>query len=353
MDNNNNNTKGITQKYENFVIQNADQINNLESAIRSMTYILPGKYKNTEFISEAVYGVLNMVSLYHDSILASKIKSNRAIPFNRYSRYMLNSSKYYKRIAYFLTIIQSIEGLIEIGVQKRYGEKLKYKIVTQIEVIKACCRMILVYLSSNRMLLSSPLPETNINPNTVSMVISEENKNTWVGPRTGKKIKNINTLKAIRNPQNITDYVMTQALNPDTACDANYLVKPLSKLRTLGELIYILRPVVYIILLRKYGKQSWKPWLVSLMLESFSYTLSTDIVFNTQLTKLEQKEYKRRLYLLKYYLIRKPLFDDITKPYINSLVNTVKKIPIISLVSGILEYNLHNWDNNYFATSSF
>lgn len=41
----------------------------------------------------------------------------------------------------------------------------------------------------------------------------------------------------------------------------------------LSDLIHILRPVIYTILLRKFGRGSWKPWLVSLAIDLWSWRL--------------------------------------------------------------------------------
>jgi len=98
------------------------------------------------------------------------------------------------------------------------------------------------------MLLSTPLPERKTDPSIIVKKEKEENKTTWTGQRTGKRIKNLEFLNTARNSQNVTDYVMSQALNPDSACDAKDLVRPLPIFRTAGEVLYILKPVVY----RKY-----------------------------------------------------------------------------------------------------
>jgi len=95
------------------------------------------------------------------------------------------------------------------------------------------------------MLLSSPLPERKTDPSIIVKKLKEENKTTWTGNRTGKKIKNVDFLKGAKNSQNVTDYVMSQALNPDSACDAKDLVRPLSNIREIGEVLYIIKPVAY------------------------------------------------------------------------------------------------------------
>lgn len=42
----------------------------------------------------------------------------------------------------------------------------------------------------------------------------------------------------------------------------------------MGEVIFIARPLVYVLLIRKYGVKSWLPWLVSLSIDIIGMTSS-------------------------------------------------------------------------------
>ena len=55
--------------YETFLLQNASQITSLESSLRSITYFLPGRFKDAELAGEAIYALVHLLSLYHDSVL--------------------------------------------------------------------------------------------------------------------------------------------------------------------------------------------------------------------------------------------------------------------------------------------
>ncbi|RUS24610.1 peroxisomal membrane protein-domain-containing protein, partial [Jimgerdemannia flammicorona] len=92
-----------------------------------------------------VFAALNLLGLYHDSILtraaAALVTSSPAaaaqLPppstFNRYTRFWYSSSNAYKRIAMLLTFVSYTEVLIEMGVQKKWGTKAKWRLVTAIE----------------------------------------------------------------------------------------------------------------------------------------------------------------------------------------------------------------------------
>jgi len=341
-------------QYEDFVFHNSSRISTADNIIRRITHLIHGRYKGNyndfDFIAESIYSALNIINIYHDSIFAYREKS-RSDPFNRYNKNMLNSSPLYKQIAYSLSIIKNLEVLVEVGVLRKFGSKARYQVVTQIEIIKAICRLILLYLSNKRMLLSTPLPERKTDPSIIVKKEKEENKTTWTGHRTGKRIKNLEFLNTARNSQNVTDYVMSQALNPDSACDAKDLVRPLPIFRTAGEVLYIVKPVVYLLLLRKYGVKSWKPWMISLSMELICYVTSAHSLFNNTLTTLEQQEYKRRALLLKNYFIRQPFFDEFIRPSIVKLIDFMQDNALLKYGTGFLEFNLHNWDNFYYATA--
>jgi len=342
------------RKYEDFVFNNSSRINTADNVIRRMTHLIHGRYKGNykdfDFIAESIYGALNVLNIYHESIFANRERS-RSDPFNRYNKNMLNSSPLYKQIAYSLSIIQNLEVLIEVGINRKFGSKVRYQVVTQIEIIKALCRLVLFYLSNKRMLLSTPLPERKTDPSIIVRKEKEENKTTWVGNRTGKKIKNIEFLKGAKNSQNVTDYVMSQALNPDSACDARDLVRPLPDIRVIGEILYIIKPVAYLLLLKKYGVKSWKPWAISLTMEAIYYASTANALVNNTLTSLEKQEYKRRALLLKYYLIRKPFFEELIRPSMIKIIDFMQDNFLLKYGTGFLEFNLHNWDNFYYATS--
>jgi len=342
------------RKYEDFVFNNSSRINTADNIIRRITHLVHGRYKGNyndfDLIAETIYGALNVLNIYHESIFSNRERS-RSDPFNRYNKNMLNSSPLYKQVAYSLTIIKNLEVLVEVGVLRKFGNKARYEVVTQIEIIKAVCRLILFYLSNKRMLLSTPLPERKTDPSLIAKKEKEENKTTWTGNRTGKKIKNIEFLKGAKNSQNVTDYVMSQALNPDSACDAKDLVRPLPNIRIFGEVLYILKPVAYLILLKKYGVKSWKPWIISLSMELICYASTAQALFDNTLTSLEQQEYKRRALLLRNYFIRKPFFEELIRPNIVKLIDFMQDNFLLKYGTGFLEFNLHNWDNFYYATS--
>lgn len=69
----------MLQWYESILLSNASQITAVESSLRSITYFLPGRFPDSELAGEAIYSILSLLGLYHDSILV-KLLSPRSMP---------------------------------------------------------------------------------------------------------------------------------------------------------------------------------------------------------------------------------------------------------------------------------
>ena len=108
-----------------------------------------------------------------------------------------------------------------------------------------------------------------------------------------------------------------------------------------GEVLHILRPLVYVSLLRRWGLRSWRPWALSLAVDLASRRLcdaatqrsrtaaaraaaspavqgtSMTVLYRLQglrFTEPEREELARRRAALLYYLLRDPLFARRTRP---------------------------------------
>ena len=94
-----------------------------------------------------VYTTLNLVSLYHDSLLAKAIanlppsvRKPEPSPHNRYTRFWTKASPNYKRLALAIVIIQYAEVLLEMGAKKKWGDKGRWRTIVGIEALKYSTR---------------------------------------------------------------------------------------------------------------------------------------------------------------------------------------------------------------------
>jgi hypothetical protein len=132
------------------------------------------------------------------------------------------------------------------------------------------------------------------------------------------------------------------------------------RLIILGELIHILRPVLYVAALRRWGRRSWKPWTLSLALELGSTRLTaagaaasqraaaeaarSPAVAGTALAALygmqgiqwrreELDEMTRRKLQLMLGLLRDPFFSNFTGPAVERWEKRLDRLPLIGRIS--------------------
>ncbi|KAG9295992.1 hypothetical protein G9A89_011844 [Geosiphon pyriformis] len=370
----------LLHKYDAAIIKNASQISSIESSLRMLTYILPGRFEDSEFASGALFAALNLIGLYHDSILvraaANLPPSKKPIPspHNRYTRYWVNSSKTYQRAAFLLTLLQYTEVLLEMGVQKKWGKEVKWRLIVTIESIKSICRIVLLYKTKKRIVVQPSIPRREIDPAIFSEELSiketrmangywpdsvdnaKQINSSWTGARTGLKRPHISTISQSYNlgSKDVTEYLMSRVLMVEDVRNPKDLIHVLGSFGTIGELLFIFKPLLYVLAIKKFGTKSWVPWLSSLGIE-ISARLLINLFYKARipggyrwLSSLEKEEHKRRFYQFFFYLLRGPFYDKFTKPKINAFCNSVSTKPILSLLGGILRDYQPLLENFYF-----
>jgi peroxin-16 len=79
---------------------------------------------------------------------------------------------------------------------------------------------------------------------------------------------------------------------------------------TVAELLYIVRPLVYLGTVSRYGERSWRPWLASASIDLASYQLAAYTPpLAAPRTKVERAELRRRQLSWLFYLLRSPAFN--------------------------------------------
>eukprot|EP00976_Prorocentrum_cordatum_P077974 1182907-Prorocentrum_minimum.AAC.10 len=142
-----------------------------------------------------------------------------------------------------------------------------------------------------------------------------------------------------------------------------------------AETLHIMRPVVYALALSKWGKQKWRPWLLSLAMDLTSTSLYTTyqqtaigwltvdsgacepygtrqlacallkrfgLFWTTQnggrLSRANRTELVRRQLLLVYYLMRSPCFDKGVHPPLRLIESGLGRVPLVGgLYSKVLD----------------
>ncbi|KAI9880486.1 MAG: Peroxisomal membrane protein pex16 [Pleopsidium flavum] len=357
--------------YGEFVTKNASAVSQIESGLRSLTYIIPGRFRESEIASESLHTGVQLLSLYHDSLLAKAISRlpslQRAQPsaHNRYTKFWTTKSSIYKRIALTLQMIQYTELLWEMAAKRR-GEKVRWRVVVLLEGIKALCRLLLLRLTNSRPLVSPPLPEREVDPRTL-----EENDKSardgmetppsegsvelgWTMPRTGL------SLPTLPDSSDISTFLLSKVLTADDIKPPKALLHRVSGQGQLAEVLFILRPVIYALAMQKWsgGRKSWRPWLLGISIEYGARQLAKKdfqerIAGGLRgLTGLEREELRKRGWALGWWAMRGAFYENITKAWLRSVTRKLRNKPLLDMVGGVIEDYEYLWDQYYFPSAT-
>ncbi|KAK7428077.1 hypothetical protein QQZ08_005316 [Neonectria magnoliae] len=364
--------------YDEFITKNAGQVSQIESALRSLTYIIPGRFRDAEIASESIHSGVQLLSLYHDTLLQKALSRlpMASIPsaHARYTRYWTQKSGAYRRIAMLLQMVIYTEMLWEMSAKRRGGERSRWKVVMILEAIKAFCRLLLMRITRSRPLVSPVLPEREPIPedktleededalafrseselmddvsangsasedglNGGSQTLKPPHEREWAMPRTGM------SLPSLPVAGDISSYLLGRVLTADDIKPATKLLNQLQGSGQGAEMLHILSPLVYAIAMaRSDNKKAWTPWMIGLAVE---YTARQLRDRGLRTTSLERDEWNKRGWSMGWWALRGACYENVTKGVVGGVS---KRMP--GFIAGILEDYEYLWENYYFSTSA-
>ncbi|TWU71339.1 Peroxisomal membrane protein pex16 [Metarhizium rileyi] len=346
--------------YDDFITKNAGQVSQIESALRSLTYIIPGRFRDAEIASESIHSLVQLLSLYHDGLLsraASRLAA--AAPARtahaRYTRFWSQRSALYRRVATTLQMVVYTELLCEMAAKRRGGERSRWRVVVLIEAVKAACRLLLLRITRSRPLVTPALPEREPVPEEGEDEIPDEepgrggysysldarpaHEREWKMPRTGM------SLPSLPDPSDISSYLLGRVLTADDIKPAGKLLNRVRGASHAAEVLHILAPLVYAVALARRGSsKSWAPWILGLSVECIARQLR-DTGLRT--TALERDEWQRRGWAMAWWTMRGAFYHNVTGGLVGGVTS---RMP--GFVAGILDDYQYLWENYHFSTSA-
>ncbi|KAL4261522.1 Peroxisomal membrane protein PEX16 [Pleurotus pulmonarius] len=327
--------------YETFLINNVSTISTLESSLRSLTWFLPGRFKDAELASEALSVLLNSTSMYHDTLLAKLVYSDPKyrplIPTSlhtRFTRAWSDKSSLYKWAARSLELIRFAELFVEMALKRKVSQRNKWRGIVLLEIIKAALRFILMRVSG-KPLVSPPIPERDIDPTSLPSPSSNASSPTLAPSSLGPSP--LTTPEHLKNNYiPLPPHPLLTAPPPPTRLDTPSLslIRSLSSPKDwLSESIYVLRPLIYATLL-SFDRRSNRPLVVALALELIARNLRR---VPPPSAALERSEYARRDRDMLWYLFRGSIWDSYTRPKLEALADRTAHTPILGLLSAFVK----------------
>ncbi|GER31280.1 shrunken seed 1 family protein [Striga asiatica] len=330
------------EAYRRWVQRNKEYVHSLESLANGLTWLLPERFSESEIGPEAVTSLLGIITTINNHILET--------PPTRARTGLAESSSF--PLSLCITLLKDMETLVEVVAQQYYGEEKKWNFMALTESIKALLRLAVLRKNGYKMLLhggessndgceldsringlpSGPGPQTpwNLEGRALSAL-----------SRFGENARSVSEptwLRRVHHQQEILEppTLVKEKPNLSTFLSAKGIS---GGLFLTGEVMFILRPLVYVLLIRRYGARSWLPWLTSLLVDLIGHGIISTVTVSSRLSKdfklstIEKNELKRRKFLWALYLMRDPFFTKYTRQRLDRTEKLLEPIPIIGLLT--------------------
>ncbi|XP_047251769.1 peroxisome biogenesis protein 16 isoform X2 [Capsicum annuum] len=263
-----------------------------------------------------------------------------------------------------LTLLRDLETLVEVVAEQLYGEDKKWNLIVLTEAAKVCVRLAVFKTTGYKMLLLGGETENLENSDDLSPQESmghsrkpiqnqglganhHQGLNSW--NLEGRAMSALSSFgqnaRTISEPTWLRRVQQHQAhLEPPTKVIRNQSLSTFlfekgirGGLFVTGESMFVLRPLIYVLLLRKYGTRSWFPWFISLAVDLIGNGILSAITMSQdgrkdqhfQFSKSEKDELKRRKLLWVLYLMRDPFFSKYTRRRLESTQKIVEPVPLV------------------------
>lgn len=377
----------LIERYRKAVLKNPEAAGAIEGAAKNFSYLLPGRFANSDEVSELVYTLGRLGTLFNDAIIRKSVVSKApSTP---------DSRKYdvlYGRLLRWLSVIEHIQVLAEMTAV-RVSNRARWIFVAVIEATRTAIRGLLLAKYGGTLLPGLPFdaidrkavicpdcgvvltggfcescdkadgdnsfqsgslecPECGASAK-MNHVVSESafSQRPSIGRRTGRmlrrnsnsvllKVKGVECIICKERHKRMSDFLRSQEAFKAPVST------PLTIPRLIAEVANISRPGLHLLAAYRWGLRSWKPWFLGFILEVFSVLL---IRKEPGLSEEERSELLRRASLAFLYALRSPFYEQISKKHLIAFLNGVKRrVPMLSFViDSTLQY-LSVWHSLYY-----
>ena len=254
---------------------------------------------------------------------------------------------------------------------KRAGEKVRWRVVVVLEIVKAFLRLCMGRASGGRVVVGTGIGDER-QERRVDSDSGDHHEVGWDGigegpdsgewkmPRTGLRLPQLPSFSG-KGGENITDFLGKRVIDADDIKSARRLVRKIASVQgQVAEVMWVLRPVVYTLALQRCqaNRRDWRPWAIGMAMEVASRYLTkkdvTEGVVGGQrgLSGVEREELGRRGWDIAWWGMRGAFYERITREYLQSFATKLKGKPLLDMVGVIVEDYDYLWAEYYFSTTT-
>lgn len=290
------------QRYEEWMVRNNGLVGKFEWLAHQLFFLSPTRVRDSDFKTESLLTGVTLVSLYHEHV-----RHKHNISAERLGGIKLM----------MLRAIQAAEVMIEMGAIAVVGHtKSKWRCILAVEIVKMMLRFGILNERQGCMIIEQTAQDPgDFGSSKPALDPLQKMANKRFG-ESAQQVVGRRSGVMFRSKSKRTQPQAANKLTPELA----------------AEILYILRPVAYLLLYLRFPKTSWTPWIIPLVMDLIQLQLHRD-----PKSSIEKEEMVRRRGNIAYYLLRDPIYAKFTRPLAAMLhLRLFNKIPLVNAISDLL-----------------
>jgi peroxin-16 len=225
------------------------------------------------------------------------------------------------RLGCCLSVVHQLEPFSELATETRLGDVRKWDVLLALEAVKAALRLASVQRAGGCVLLSDRTPGLPL-PRDLAALAAEQS----AAERAANVLRALSSFRSGRACA--VGYPPACLLAPSPPMHASSLAAQRRVIALLyaGETLRALRPVVYCAAVRRMGRRSWRPWLLSLAMDTASLAL---LQRAAPRSAAEQEELRRRKASLALYVLFSPAYEAVLQPPLREIAHAGSGVPLL------------------------